>query len=1094
MNQRSIQFETIHVGRVLGIGYGEGFTLTDLSPCVNLIHGPNGSGKTTTARVIQELLWPGCNGIQRPTVSGRYRESGTAWEVKIEAGHAEVTASDQSANVPPVGPKEDRHRYRVALHELIVDDNASFASAVANLTQGGYDLELAERELGYTERPSMPRGLANELKRCQDAVDTARGQQRDIEAETRKLDQLRKERDEAATAEREIELLKKAEDYQNKKEECRLHSLQLEQMPSEVGLLRGDEREKLDELARKQQTLERELETQRNRIDSSQRKLNELKLPYEGVGRDLIAQTRTAQRKLGGVEAEIRQKTDKLAELEETARTARRRLAKHASNEQLALLGAVEIGELTQFARAADRLRAEQNAFDLQHPWLARDKGGDDQQSNSPETGEQRDEVAFPQAASEVFTSPLFALASLIVAVSLILGFLQHWTWFLVILFGPALIAWEWYRRLKGLNEQIQKLNQAEGKLHVLRRGVTDRLGLFIEITDEWLPLLIDNIAKWQLCSSDAAGARRALEQLHQEQHSLLRQINTALQPFGYKAVDSAETAAQFIDDLEERRSEHRDAVKAQGEAQKRIDDTINPQVDDIAKQRKAIRDRLKIDESNETKVDDWLAMRPTYLDLKSKLSKAKVIQDDRCQALAQREDLLQLQLKEIQQRIEQLQMRAAQRDPLTKQIATIETNRDNAMAGHVLTDALEARDAAEAALADSREKCGRAVVGSLLSRWVRTKAIEKSRPDVFARANELLVKFTRGSLELLLDDYAKPPMFYARRGSAPQCPLGELSIGERVQLLMAVRVAFLEHDEATRLPLLMDEALGTTDDYRAGVIIDTVIDIARTGRQIFYFTAQHDEVGKWRARLSQSGLPSKAIDLAEVRHLSSKSISPLHIAAVDVPKPPSPNGMSHDEYGQVLRVANINPFVEHLDNVHIWHFIENDGLLHQLLSHQINTWGQLRTLLKHGGAGLFGADRKEFDRAKIVALLIETACKNWRIGRGRPVDRGALIESGSVSDRFINDLTKLAKDVEGDAQAILEGLERREVSGWLTKNTERLRDFFYEKGYSSILSPLKRADIRIRMIAAVSDDLREGRIEESLIDRIIGQLPVKET
>ena len=44
------------------------------------------------------------------------------------------------------------------------------------------------------------------------------------------------------------------------------------------------------------------------------------------------------------------------------------------------------------------------------------------------------------------------------------------------------------------------------------------------------------------------------------------------------------------------------------------------------------------------------------------------------------------------------------------------------------------------------------------------------------------------------------------------------MSVGERVQLLLAVRIAFLEQDERTRVPLLLDEVLGTSDDARAGI------------------------------------------------------------------------------------------------------------------------------------------------------------------------------------------------------------------------------------------------------------------------------------
>ncbi len=41
--------------------YGQdfgGLGVTDLSPEVNIIYGPNAAGKTTIARAIRILLWP----------------------------------------------------------------------------------------------------------------------------------------------------------------------------------------------------------------------------------------------------------------------------------------------------------------------------------------------------------------------------------------------------------------------------------------------------------------------------------------------------------------------------------------------------------------------------------------------------------------------------------------------------------------------------------------------------------------------------------------------------------------------------------------------------------------------------------------------------------------------------------------------------------------------------------------------------------------------------------------------------------------------------------------------------------------------------
>jgi len=68
------------------------------------------------------------------------------------------------------------------------------------------------------------------------------------------------------------------------------------------------------------------------------------------------------------------------------------------------------------------------------------------------------------------------------------------------------------------------------------------------------------------------------------------------------------------------------------------------------------------------------------------------------------------------------------------------------------------------------------------------------------------------------------------------------------------------------QLPLLMDEILGKSNDARAQTIIESVIELCKDGRQIFYFTAQHDEVGKWITMLENRQIQYQTIDRAQVR------------------------------------------------------------------------------------------------------------------------------------------------------------------------------------------------------------------------------------
>jgi len=69
------------------------------------------------------------------------------------------------------------------------------------------------------------------------------------------------------------------------------------------------------------------------------------------------------------------------------------------------------------------------------------------------------------------------------------------------------------------------------------------------------------------------------------------------------------------------------------------------------------------------------------------------------------------------------------------------------------------------------------------------------------------------------------------------------------------------------------------------------MIELARNGRQVFYFTAQGDEVAKWTAALeSTNGVDHEIVDLATVRDVDDT----VHIPDTDsveshTPQAPAP-------------------------------------------------------------------------------------------------------------------------------------------------------------------------------------------------------------
>jgi hypothetical protein len=316
---------------------------------------------------------------------------------------------------------------------------------------------------------------------------------------------------------------------------------------------------------------------------------------------------------------------------------------------------------------------------------------------------------------------------------------------------------------------------------------------------------------------------------------------------------------------------------------------------------------------------------------------------------------------------------------------------------------------------------------------------------------------------------------------------LDELSSGTRVQLLLAVRIAFVERQEAgLRLPLILDEALGNSDDARARAIQESVVELARSGRQVFCLTAQADEVAKWMAVLGDRGdVAHRAVDLARVRGLTGGG-GPLEWEDLEIPPPPVPEpaGRSHADYGALLEVPAIDP-LKGPGAVHVWHAVEDPAVVHKLLGLGVERLGPLRTLLEHGGGELMGDERT---RRRVAASLraVDALCGALRVGRGRRVDRAALLASEAVSSHFLDRVADLADGLGGDGERLMAALHDGRVKRLRSESIERLGAYLEEQGHVDPEPPLEPEEVRARVIAAVAADLARGDIDEPTVERLL--------
>ena len=163
----SLLLTQLHVRRTPGID--SPYILGDLCAGVNIVYGPNGSGKTTTARAMEAALWPSHAAHDRLSVSARYTLHGVVYSVELDAGHVSVQCDGNDGNAPKLPAPELRSRYRLSLHELLgaSDNGEDFAAEIARQSAGGYDLKGAERELGFRDVPSAAR---KELQALRDAA------------------------------------------------------------------------------------------------------------------------------------------------------------------------------------------------------------------------------------------------------------------------------------------------------------------------------------------------------------------------------------------------------------------------------------------------------------------------------------------------------------------------------------------------------------------------------------------------------------------------------------------------------------------------------------------------------------------------------------------------------------------------------------------------------------------------------------------------------------------------------------------------------------------------------------------------------------
>src|SRR5690625_2380920 len=197
------------------------------------------------------------------------------------------------------------------------------------------------------------------------------------------------------------------------------------------------------------------------------------------------------------------------------------------------------------------------------------------------------------------------------------------------------------------------------------------------------------------------------------------------------------------------------------------------------------------------------------------------------------KDELPTLQIEVAKERKEKYTRLAEQVGSLDREITRIKTLVGEERTGRELEIALAERESALDDLEEHYLNTRASITGNLILNGLRKQSQENSDLEVLKRARELFNKITHGHFELILDD-SDGGSFRARNTVLNQgLELDQLSSGTRIQLLIAVRLAFIESQETgVKLPIIADEVLANSDDLRAKQIIEALVEISKEGRQ----------------------------------------------------------------------------------------------------------------------------------------------------------------------------------------------------------------------------------------------------------------------
>lgn len=1119
-----LRLEQVKIDHFAGVDIRNAFEVSDLSPGFNLVYGENGCGKTTLARAMMELMWPNRKRGERTIIRGNLAVRGTRWTVDLTDVGSRCDTAESDATWSGF-PEDLRRSVFWALKDLMSEHDQSLAEQIAGEMEGGVRLTDLRDSLGIEMHPRTYDKHRKDLRDTEAQLRQQTQIQRSLEEEQQRSINLfgQSEADEALDA--ELQFIQDLLELRAVEKERASLQNRLNDFPATIATFRPEDAPHARTWLRRQTEYAREEEHVKTDLERLQQSAPRWADVSDEELRRVQTESLALLQQLRESSTALQQSSAALRDEESHIQDLRLRL-QSPEDEMLLVPDGYAFPELREYVRTVLAADAVEERARQAERTLA---GMEDPDDLPWVVDELRDGIrllnrwiAFePPENPTQLTSPI-VLSTLMSAISIgLLAALVHpiWTTGLV---APGLF-WVWHRRLSGLGEQmdlrreslqkdverlriphpekwtvsdvqgcieqcgrdalvLQRAGARTEQEHLLQelRRETDALreklqtsedslahtnGFQAKVDSHWIAHALSDIQALRQRQSNASALRMETERLHALQSELLSHLSRRWSPFDLTAGKSeAEASARWseLQSLTQNEAVRRRDLAARRDQLKSIQRQIILGNEDLA----TLADRMGVEELDEGVVatfenayPEWepLFRRSEALlhrvsDLRKRIPEGLDYAGEDETALRGRQGELEADRVRRAERRDAA-LRLEEKIALTKQQLNIES-------------LLKVQERQRAALMDDRQECVEALVADALVDWMREHVLQRERPQIFDDANWLLGRFTNGGLELEVSTDGEQERFLARRGDLVAQELDELSAGERVQVLMAVRLAYLRQAEPMSLPLFVDEALSTSDAYRAESVMDHLADICEQGRQVFYFTAQVDEVKKWRQVLERRGVEHKLIALDELRR-GQKTVE--HPLPEETDRPVSlPDPQRGEDARAWARRVGIPAWVpgEEMARTHCWHVARDPATTVRLVASGVLSVTAFSRQCEIGG--LEWVETEIQDAARKRVELLARGRSLWLEGRPPKVGFDVLLASGAVSEKFAGMAAALLAQVDGDAATFLAQLDEKAIPGWRKNKTEQLREIFGSGSFLTDAIPLSSEEWNARMLLAL--------------------------